>query len=343
MKRKILNKTTTVSLILLTALLLAIVSQNIGITAAQTDVAAVIVMPTTGGTTDPTPGMYTYNSGTPIAIKAIPDTGYKFSYWLITGDLFPGHTTAQAQPSTIIDPDTGQVIETFPRTPSNPAVDSLTFTTNPANITCGYGYSYTYTAFFAPINAPIPTPGSSDAVVIVMPTIGGTVTPAAGMYTYPNGTAIVLQATANPGYVFQYWAVSGESLSGHPTGAPNQAIDPNTGQEIVVPRPVEPKVLTGIDSLTFTTNPTNIICGYGYTYTYTAVFAQTASATTSLSPTATAQPTATSQPTASPTAIATPSPISSSGSDLTPWIVAAVIVVVIIIVVVLAVMMRRKK
>jgi hypothetical protein len=340
--RRNFDKATAISLVLLTALLLAIVSQNINIATAQTDVATVIVMPTTGGTTDPAPGMYTYNNGTPIAIRAIPDTGFTFSYWLITGNIFPGHTTAQAQSSTIIDPETGQVIETFPRTPSNVAIDSLTFTTNPANITCGYGYSYTYTAVFAAINAPATTPGSSDAVVIVMPTIGGTVTPAAGMYTYPNGTAIVLQANPSPGYVFQYWVVSGASLSGHPTGAPNQAIDPDTGQVVVVPRPVEPKVLTGIDSLTFTTNPTHIICGYGYTYTYTAVFAQQASATSP--PTATAQPTATPQPTATatPTALATASPTPGNGANLTIWIIVAVIVIVIIIVVVAA-MMRRKK
>jgi hypothetical protein len=39
----------------------------------------------TGGTTDPTPGSYTYDSGTQITITATPDSGYEFSNW--SGDV----------------------------------------------------------------------------------------------------------------------------------------------------------------------------------------------------------------------------------------------------------------
>jgi len=35
----------------------------------------------TGGTTEPSPGSYMYDSGTDITVKAIPDLGYKFSQW----------------------------------------------------------------------------------------------------------------------------------------------------------------------------------------------------------------------------------------------------------------------
>jgi hypothetical protein len=34
-----------------------------------------------GGTTDPSPGTYTFNSGTEVNVSAIPDSGYKFSEW----------------------------------------------------------------------------------------------------------------------------------------------------------------------------------------------------------------------------------------------------------------------
>ncbi len=34
-----------------------------------------------GGTTDPSPGTYTYNEGTEVTIRAIPDNGYEFSGW----------------------------------------------------------------------------------------------------------------------------------------------------------------------------------------------------------------------------------------------------------------------
>lgn len=34
-----------------------------------------------GGTTDPAPGTYTYNKGTKVTIRAIPDTNYRFIHW----------------------------------------------------------------------------------------------------------------------------------------------------------------------------------------------------------------------------------------------------------------------
>ena len=39
---------------------------------------------TEGGTTDPEPGTYTYVEGTTVTVTAIPDTGYRFSYWELT-------------------------------------------------------------------------------------------------------------------------------------------------------------------------------------------------------------------------------------------------------------------
>jgi len=43
----------------------------------------------TGGTTDPSPGTYTYDAETEVSITAIPDTHYDFSHW--TGDVPQGH------------------------------------------------------------------------------------------------------------------------------------------------------------------------------------------------------------------------------------------------------------
>ena len=334
-----LKRTILTALVLLAVIALLTVGENLTIVKAQSDMATVNVMPTTGGTTSPAAGQYTFANGTTFMIQAIPDTGYVFSYWVISGDLFPGHTVSQTSQTQIVDPNTGQIIAMFPATPVNDTIDALTFTTNPANITCGFGYTYTYTAVFAPIVAPNPTPGQTDAVVVVMPTTGGTVSPAAGQYTYPNGTPIVLLATPNSGCQFSYWIISGTYTSGHVTGAPTQILDPSTGEATLVPQPGEPQTTTGINSLTFTANPANITCGYGYTYTYTAVFASTATPSPAL--TATASPTA--QPTAKPSPIVTSSPAPSSGMDLTVWIVVIVVVVVVIIAVIAVVMMRRKK
>jgi len=39
----------------------------------------------TGGTTDPSPGTYTYHYGTYILVYAEPDDGYSFDYWILDG------------------------------------------------------------------------------------------------------------------------------------------------------------------------------------------------------------------------------------------------------------------
>jgi hypothetical protein len=339
--KKLFNKRNLVAALLF-GLLMTIVSQSASLVAAQTTSdAVVIVMPTIGGTTDPTPGQYNYANGTSIILTAIPDTGYAFSYWVITGEIFPGHTSSNVQPIQITDPETGEVIGTFPPRPNVSAIDSLTFTNNPANVTCGYGYTYTYTAVFAPVSSPTspsPTPGPTEATVIVMPTVGGSVTPAAGMYTYANGTVIRISATPDAGYKFSYWLVTGNTIPGHTTQI-STIVDDNGNVIGQIPRPST----SGIDSLTFTANPASITCGYGYTYTYTAIFEKLASA----SPSPTATPVATSTPvvtTAPPTASPspTPTPTTAGGTDWTTWIIIAVVVIVIIIVIAAAMMMRKK-
>ena len=235
------------------------------------------------------------------------------------------HTTTTAQTVPIIDPDTGQITGYFPKPGSVSAVDSLTFTTNPTNITCGYGYSYTYTAIFAPVSGPSPAPASTDAIVIVMPTTGGTVTPAAGQYKYSNGTVIDISATPASGYVFKYWLISGDNTPGHTTSYISVITDDNGNVIGQIPR----VSTTGIDSTTFTANPAHITCGYGYTYTYTAIFGP--AATTAPSPAVTSTP--------APT---TPPP-STATTDWTMWIIIAVVAIIVVIVAVVAVMMRKKK
>ena len=297
--------------------------------------ATVVMLPTSGGTTNPAPGTYVYGKSTNIVLSATPSSGYTFSYWIAAGqsllDILP------SQGSSIVDPETGEVIAQFPR-PSISAIDSLVFTANPTNITCGYGYTYQYQAVFTPLNQPSPSPGSMDAVVIVMPTTGGTVNPSPGRYTYANNSIIPLSATPDSGYVFKYWLVSGDNTPGHGAGGFSSIADPDTGQIIAqFPRPD----ISGIDTLTFTTNNLRITCGYGYTYTYTAIFEQAPSTTPTPVPTTTPVATTTPQPTVSASPTPTHEPTETSG-DMTLIIVAAVAIIAIIAVV-LIIMMRRKK
>lgn len=91
-------------------------------------------------------------------------------------------------PNYVVDPDTGQVIGIFPRPPSTTGIDALVFTVNPANISCGYGYTYQYQAVFDPVNAtvpPIPT-STPPASQTPAPTLPATASPV--VTATPTGT-----------------------------------------------------------------------------------------------------------------------------------------------------------
>jgi len=333
------RKTATASLIILLAtMLFAALSQSIMVANAQT-VATVIILPSIGGTTVPAAGTYTYNETENFGIEAIPDSGYTFQYWSVSGDYTPGHTTGSIV--VFLDED-GNPYQGIQRPNPNSAIDSLTFTNNPANISHGYGYTYIYQAVFAPTVTPTPTPpvtSNDTAIVIMEPAVGGTTDPPAGTHVYANGTSFVFTATPDPGYTFQYWVVNGNFTPGHTTGSVSIIYDDNGNPILEIPRP-NPNVT--IDSFTFTNNPANVSHGYGYTFSYTAVFAPIA-ASPSPSPTAspTASPTVTPTPTSTPTPI--PSPSSAPADNTTLWIVVIVVVVIIIIAAIAAVVMRRKK
>jgi len=331
-----IERKTAVALVFATLLFTLIAISTLA--TAQTDVATVVIPSVAGGTTTPTPGTYTYPNGTSFTLAATPNNGYIFQYWIISGDYTPGH--AGGIPSSYIDPETGQTVQ-LPPTQTLTAIDSLAISTNPFTITCGYGYTYQYTPVFAPITGgPSPAPTANDAVVVIMPTTGGTTNPAAGTYVYPNGTQFTLTATPNIGYAFHYWVVAGNNTPGHIQSTPSIIVDPDTGQQMgAIPRPT---INLGLDSLTFTAPSVTITCGYGYTYQYLAVF----------DPIVNPSPSATVAPTPTPTAVVTPTPTASAQPTSTPGtqgglgievIVAIIVVIIIIIVIVAAVLMRKKK
>lgn len=327
-------------MILLVAAILAAFSMTFTASAQTSTDATVIVTASEGGTTIPAPGTYTYPDGQVIALQAMPTDGYAFHYWVVTGNVTPGHQ----EPKTIYvyDPVTGESVAnyTFPPTPT--ASDSLIITTAAANITCGYGYTFQYTAVFTPVSGghtpgatPEPTPSTTTAVVIISATAGGTVSPAPGTWVYNQGQNITLTATPSDGYTFHYWVVSGTFAQGHTQAAQTIFTDPDTGQTIGgFPRPS----FTGLDNLVFTNNPATITCGYGYTFEYTAVFTPISSTTPTPAQT-TAAPTTAAPTTAAPTTVA---PTAAPADMTTTYVIVAVVVVVIIIIVVVAAMMMRK-
>jgi len=114
---------------------------------------------TTGGTTSPAPGTYTYPENTQITVTAIPETGYQFDYWLING--------------------------------------TLTNTDNPITITMEANYHLT--AYFRTIQT---------YSLTIETTSGGTTSPPPGIYTYPEGTEVSIQAIPDTGYIFDHWTLS---------------------------------------------------------------------------------------------------------------------------------------
>lgn len=107
----------------------------------------------------------------------------------------------------------------------------------------------------------------SDAIIVVLSSVGGNTDPFPGTYNYANGTVITLTATPNEGFEFLYWVASGEFTPGQTAGSINDLII--EGEPIIIP----PFSISGTDYITFTTNPAQVICGYGYTFQYQAIFA----------------------------------------------------------------------
>jgi hypothetical protein len=252
LRRKIMSKlakcTTTILLILLSSTILLALSPN---ALAQVDDAQVILSATTGGTTNPAPGTYNYPNGTAIILTATPSEGYTFQYWSISGGYNPGHNQVPIiLPNDFIDPDTGQLMEAYfaslPLQGSTLATyDSLTATQNPLAVLCGFGYTFSYQAVFAPTTPAVKV----EATVVVKSAAGGSTNPGIGTYTFVDGSKITLTATANSGYVFQYWIASGTGTSGH-------------------------------EGILIKDNPLTITCGAGYSYDYQPVFAPEGAVTT---------------------------------------------------------------
>ena len=226
---------------------------------AQDNEAVILIHPSAGGNTSPAPGTYTYPQDTIITLEATPNEGFEFLYWVVVGELIPG--AGQGTPNEVITDD-GEPISV----PTIPQTDFLIFTENPAQITCGFGYTYQYQAVFTPIAAGIEPPESivffdpfdsfedpptreETTIIGVSSTLGGTTDPSSGRYLFgdiiePN---LTLTATPNDGFEFQHWIVTGDYMPGH-GGDPS--LDTN-----VIPN-----------------NPLEANHGKGYSYNYEAVF-----------------------------------------------------------------------
>ena len=106
--------------------------------------AIVVVLAGAGGTTTPPPGIYALANATQTNLTAIPDSGWQFSHWVITGDLasIRGHA--------------------FTPTPTD----------NPYTVDHGYASQFNYQPVFIPTGSTEPTP-TPTATATPTGTIGG--------------------------------------------------------------------------------------------------------------------------------------------------------------------------
>lgn len=206
--------------------------------------AEVVLVASEGGTTNPAPGSHFYWNNSIIKLEAIPDNGYDFLQWVITGGYTPSHNEPPLLIPGPIEVD-GQPALPPPRLPTASTYDSLIATQNPLYVVCGYGYTFSYEAVFV-TTTPTGTE-RSDAIVVVADAVGGSTNPGPGTYTFAEGESFALTATPDEGQEFQYWIASGTGVAGH-------------------------------ESTLLVDNPLNILCGIGYTYEYQPVFTATGTA-----------------------------------------------------------------
>jgi hypothetical protein len=192
---------------------------------AQGD-ATVVVSTATGGATDVT-GTTTYPDGTSFNITATSIEGYAFVQWIISTDS-----------------------------------GSTNYFDNPLTITLSGGTTYTIQPSFQVILAPpsgtIPNQLATAAIVVVLGAAGGSTSPAPGTYAVADATTMKLNATANSGWQFSHWTISGSPTThgGYPV------------------------------NFTPTDNPYTVGHGYGYTYYYQPVFTPVGNPGSTATPTA---------------------------------------------------------
>ena len=204
---------------------------NIGVASVKAQGQdTVVIFPSTGGTTDPTDGTYNYTDGTSVTLTASPTSDFEFVNWQIVSPS--GTNTATDNP--------------------------ITFTVSES--------SYVIQPIFQPIYfiAPATVTTANNAIVVISPGVGGTVSPVPGTYAIANAANLKLTATAKDGYQFAYWVISGSDITGH-GGSPY--------------------------TLTPTDNPYTVGHGYGATYDYQPVFIPTNSSVSVPTPTPTPAPT----------------------------------------------------
>ncbi|MGO8806242.1 MAG: InlB B-repeat-containing protein [Candidatus Bathyarchaeia archaeon] len=179
----------------------------------------VVVFSSIGGTTDPDVGSYNYSDGSTQTFTATAGDGFIFQNWEIA--------TASGSYSDTDNPLSLTLNETQYAIQAN--FQTVVFT-GPVNVTLNM---------------------ATDAIVVVLGAVGGTVSPTPGTYALASATTLNLVATPASGWIFSHWVIGGSPM--------------NHGAYSFTDTPTD--------------NPYNVNHGYGNTYTYQAVFTPVSSST----------------------------------------------------------------
>ncbi|MGQ9545353.1 MAG: InlB B-repeat-containing protein, partial [Candidatus Bathycorpusculaceae bacterium] len=186
------------------------------------------ILSSTGGTTNPEPGTYTYTNGTYTTVTAIPDTHYLFDHWVLDGN-----PAGSANPISILMTDdhtlqpifvlrnytltitatAGGTTNPTPETYTYPAGTVVQVTAIPE---AGYRFDY-WVLDGSPAGSSNPISITMDAdhtlqavfaethTLVISVSEGGTTNPAPGTYTYDVPTYVTVTAIPNANYRFDHW------------------------------------------------------------------------------------------------------------------------------------------
>jgi len=181
----------------------------------------------TGGSTNPASGTYTYVNGTNVSVTAVPDTYYVLDYWLLDGSK-----AGSANPINVLMTSNHNLQPIFAHINYTLTVSSTTGgTTNPvsgthtysAGVTVGVtatpsaGYRFDHWVLDGSNNGTNPISVFMDKdhnlqavfvethTLIILVSEGGTTNPAPGTYNYDNPTDVTVTAIPNANYRFDHW------------------------------------------------------------------------------------------------------------------------------------------
>jgi hypothetical protein len=200
-----------------------------------------------GGTTDPSPGNYTYAYGVNVTVTAIPDSGFIFDMWasgfgfmgnqnpntlmmvqnISLQPIFENASTAQrtltinAAVGGTTDPSSGSYVYTYMTNVTVTATSDSGYEFDHWMMGSGNNFGdqnplYLTMSWNFTIQPVFENATSGPRILMIWSNSNGTTNPPPGTYTYNYGENVTVAATPNSGDSFKYWVVDGQNMNENP-------------------------------------------------------------------------------------------------------------------------------